>query len=77
MTPRTLETLTFDNTYTRLPEAFYAKLNPTPFQAAPYLVHANPVKRPRRAFVYFKAVIECWPAVGGIRLLVPACRGLL
>jgi hypothetical protein len=42
MTRRTLETLTFDNTYARLPEAFYAKLNPTPFQAAPYLVHANP-----------------------------------
>jgi hypothetical protein len=26
-----LETLSFDNTYARLPEALYAKLNPTPF----------------------------------------------
>src|SRR5215470_10067144 len=37
-----LEQLQFDNTYARLPEAFYAKLNPTPFSTPPYLVHANP-----------------------------------
>ena len=43
MTPRTLETLSFDNTYARLPQAFYARLNPTPFSAPPHLVHANPV----------------------------------
>ncbi len=42
MTNRTLETLSFDNTYARLPESFYAKLNPTPFQSPPYLIHANP-----------------------------------
>ena len=42
MTRCTLETLAFDNTYARLPQAFYAKLNPTPFGAPPYLVHANP-----------------------------------
>ena len=41
MGTRTLETLSFDNSYARLPEAFYAKLNPTPFSAPPYLVHAN------------------------------------
>ncbi len=41
MTRRTLETLSFDNTYTRLPQAFYARVNPTPFSAPPYLVHAN------------------------------------
>jgi uncharacterized protein YdiU (UPF0061 family) len=41
MTRRTLETLHFDNTYARLPQAFYARLNPTPFNAPPYLVHAN------------------------------------
>ncbi len=39
---RTLEQLTFDNSYARLPGAFYAKLNPTPFSSPPYLVHANP-----------------------------------
>ncbi|HEX2054883.1 MAG TPA: YdiU family protein, partial [Nitrospiraceae bacterium] len=39
---RTLEQLAFDNTYARLPEAFYAKLNPTPFAEPPYLVSFNP-----------------------------------
>lgn len=42
MTGRTLETLVFDNSYARLPDAFYAKLNPTPFSSPPYLIHANP-----------------------------------
>jgi len=41
MARRTLETLTFDNTYARLPEPFYAKLNPTPFSDEPYLVGFN------------------------------------
>ncbi|MEP7153231.1 MAG: protein adenylyltransferase SelO [Nitrospira sp.] len=40
--PHTLETLTFDNSYARLPEAFYAKVNPTPFSAPPFLISANP-----------------------------------
>lgn len=39
---RTLEQLVFDNGYARLPPSFYAKLNPTPFEHPPYLVHANP-----------------------------------
>lgn len=39
---RALEELSFDNTYARLPEAFYAKLNPTPFSEPPYLVSFNP-----------------------------------
>ncbi len=43
MTRRTLETLSFDNTYAQLPRTFCARLNPTPFSAPPYLVHANPV----------------------------------
>ncbi len=38
---RTLERLDFDNTYARLPEAFSAKLNPTPFAESPYLVSFN------------------------------------
>lgn len=42
MTRRTLETLSFDNTYACLPRGFYARLNPTPFSASPYLVHASP-----------------------------------
>ncbi|MBI5316396.1 MAG: YdiU family protein [Nitrospirae bacterium] len=42
MLHRPLEELTFDNTYSRLLQAFYAKLNPTPFSSAPYLVSFNP-----------------------------------
>jgi hypothetical protein len=42
MGDRRLETLLFDNTYARLPEAFYARLNPTPFSSRPYLVSFNP-----------------------------------
>ncbi|HEX8457362.1 MAG TPA: YdiU family protein [Pyrinomonadaceae bacterium] len=37
-----LEELEFDNTYGRLPAAFYSKVAPTPL-AAPYLVSFNPV----------------------------------
>ena len=39
---RTLEELAFDNTYARLPEAYYAKLTPTPFSEPPYLISFNP-----------------------------------
>ena len=45
MTKRRLETLSFDNTYARLPEAFYAKLNPTPFSEPPHLVSFNPLRQ--------------------------------
>ena len=71
-----LEQLAFDNTYSRLPEAFYAKLNPTPFSDSPYLVSFNPdaaalidldpdeAKRPEFAGVF------------GGRLLVPGMEPL-
>ncbi|MFI5223613.1 MAG: protein adenylyltransferase SelO family protein, partial [Nitrospirales bacterium] len=42
MTKRRLESLTFDNTYARLSEAFYAKLHPTPFSEPPHLISFNP-----------------------------------
>ncbi len=38
---RSLEQLVFDNTYARLPEAFYAKPAPTPFTSAPFVVAFN------------------------------------
>ncbi len=41
MTLHRLETLTFDNSYARLPEVCYAKVNPTPFTAPPFLISAN------------------------------------
>jgi uncharacterized protein YdiU (UPF0061 family) len=42
MTKRNLVTLFFDNSYARLPESFYAKLNPTPFSEPPHLISFNP-----------------------------------
>lgn len=39
---RQLETLSFDNSYARLAEAFYAKLNPTRFSEPPHLISFNP-----------------------------------
>jgi uncharacterized protein YdiU (UPF0061 family) len=42
MTKRRLESLTLDNTYARLSEAFYAKLHPTPFSEPPHLISFNP-----------------------------------
>ncbi len=41
MSRRTLETLSFDNTYSRLSQDFYARVNPTPFASRPYLIHVN------------------------------------
>jgi len=41
MSRRQLETLSFDNSYARLTEAFYAKQNPTPFAEPPHLVSFN------------------------------------
>lgn len=38
---RLLEELPFDNTYARLPESFYSKLQPTPFSSPPYLISFN------------------------------------
>ncbi|MCP9469731.1 MAG: YdiU family protein [Nitrospira sp.] len=38
---RSLEQLVFDNTYARLPEAFYTKLAPTPFTSVPSVVAFN------------------------------------
>jgi uncharacterized protein YdiU (UPF0061 family) len=42
MSRHSLETLTFDNSYARLPEAFYARVNPTPFSSPPALISVNP-----------------------------------
>src|SRR5690348_12634865 len=69
MGTRSLESLTFDNTYARLPSAFYAKLTPTPFTSSPYLVSFNPAaadlidldhgeaKRPEFAAVFGGAML--------------------
>lgn len=41
MTQRPLERLALDNSYARLPEAFYAKVSPTPFASSPSVVAFN------------------------------------
>ncbi|MCP9465491.1 MAG: YdiU family protein [Nitrospira sp.] len=38
---RSLEQLVFDNSYARLPEAFYTKVSPTPFASSPSVVAFN------------------------------------
>ncbi|MBI3355941.1 MAG: YdiU family protein [Nitrospirae bacterium] len=42
MARHSMEMLSFDNSYARLSESFYAKLNPTPFSDPPYLISFNP-----------------------------------
>jgi hypothetical protein len=37
-----IESLAFDNTYARLPAAFYTRLAPTPLEGTPHLVSFNP-----------------------------------
>ena len=37
---RSIEELTFDNTYSRLPDAFHQRVQPKPFEN-PWLVHFN------------------------------------
>lgn len=39
---RKLEQLDFDNSFSRLPAAFYSRLAPTPFDRPPYLISLNP-----------------------------------
>ena len=39
--PRPLEQLGFDNSFGRLPAAFYSRVAPTPFEQAPYLISFN------------------------------------
>lgn len=40
--PRSLENLQFDNTYASLPELFYSRVQPTPFDKNDYLIDFNP-----------------------------------
>ena len=73
---RTLEELSFDNSYARLPEAFYAKLNPTPFAAPPYLVSLNPAAAELIDLDPEQAKRSEFAAVFGGSLLVPGMEPL-
>lgn len=76
MTLHTLETLRFDNRYARLPEAFYAKVNPTPFSSAPFLISANRVAMELLDLDPREATRSEFAGVFGGSLLVPGMEPL-
>lgn len=66
----------FDNTYARLPEAFYAKLSPTPFEHPPDLVSFNPAAAALIDLDPEEARRPEFTGVFGGRLLVPGMEPL-
>jgi uncharacterized protein YdiU (UPF0061 family) len=72
----TLETLTFNNSYARLPAAFYAKVNPTPFSAPPFLISANPPAAALLDLDPHQATRPEFAGVFGGSLLVPGMEPL-
>ena len=76
MTKRRLETLSFDNSYARLPGAFYAKLNSTPFPEPPYLVSFNPAAAELIDLDPEEAKRPEFAAVFGGSMLVPGMEPL-
>jgi serine/tyrosine/threonine adenylyltransferase len=73
---RTLEDLSFDNSYARLPEVYYAKLSPTPFAEPPYLVSFNPAAAELIDLDPAQAKRPEFPGVFGGSLLVPGMEPL-
>ncbi|MCC2642869.1 MAG: ydiU [Nitrospira sp.] len=76
MSRHTLETLRFDNSYARLPGQFYAKVNPTPFAAPPYLISVNPSALELLDLDPSEAARPEFPGVFGGSLLVPGMEPL-
>ena len=76
MNKRRLETLSFDNSYARLPESFYAKLNPTPFSEPPYLISFNPAAAELIDLDPEQAKRPEFAAVFGGSMLVPGMEPL-
>jgi protein adenylyltransferase len=76
MAGRSLESLHFDNSYARLPEAFYAKLNPTPFGNPPYLISINPAAAELIDLDLDEAKRSEFAGVFGGSLLVPGMEPL-
>ncbi|MDH5669560.1 MAG: YdiU family protein [Nitrospira sp.] len=71
MAGRSLETLSFDNTYARLPETFSVKQNPTPVASAPYLIHVNRTAAELIDLDPEESVRPEFAGVFGGRMLVP------
>lgn len=76
MARRALEPLSFDNSYARLPESFHAKLNPTPFSTAPYLISFNPAAADLIDLDPAEALRPEFAEVFGGSLLVPGMEPL-
>ncbi len=76
MTRRRLEALSFDNSYARLPEAFYSKLNPTPFSDPPHLISFNPAAAELIDLDPEEAARPEFAGVFGGSLLVPGMQPL-
>jgi len=73
---RTLEQLAFDNSYARLPDSFHAKLHPTPFSSAPYLISFNPAAAALIDLDPAEAARPEFAGVFGGSLLVPGMEPL-
>ncbi len=76
MSRHRLETLTFDNSYARLPDAFYAKVNPTPFSSPPHLISVNPAAAALIDLDPAEAARPEFAGVFGGSLLVPGMEPL-
>jgi len=76
MARRALETLSFDNSYARLPESFHAKLNPTPFSSTPYLISFNAAAAALIELEPAEAARPEFAGVFGGSLLVPGMEPL-
>ena len=76
---RTLEQLTFDNSYGRLPEVFYSRLAPTPFDSPHYLISFNehvaeliglhPAESQREEFLSYLTGKQPWPGSDPLAML--------
>jgi uncharacterized protein YdiU (UPF0061 family) len=76
---RPLEQLDFDNSYARLPEAFYSRLAPTPFERPPYLISINrevaeiiglqPDEAKRQEFLNYFTGKQVWPGSEPLAML--------
>jgi len=76
---QTLEQLAFDNSFARLPAAFYSRLPPTPFAEAPHLVSFNaavaeligldPQEARRPEFLAYLSGERTWPGSEPLAML--------
>jgi len=75
---KNIEELSFDNTYTRLPEVFYERVRPTPFPnphvvssnpSAAALIDLDPAELKRSDFAEYACGAKLWPGSDPIAML--------